>query len=378
MAASADDTGQPSLAMKHDSAGREIVMVRGAWTLRGLEAVLPRLKGMLDRQAGQRRAWDLRGVTRLDSAGAVLLWRAWGRKRPQALKLKPEHEALFSHLDDLPSLPKRRRLPLGRRLMNAAAAPSRGLAVHCVDLVALIGQLALALAYTIRRPAHIPWLEISAHVRQAGVRALGITAIVGFLIGVVLSYLSAMELQFYGAQGYIVNVLGIGVIREMGPMLAAILVAGRSGSAITAQLGVMRLTQELDALESLGISPAVRLILPRVIALAIAMPLLVLWTDALGLLGGMFAAWFSLHMPLARFVDALPLVVPVFNLWMGLGKGVVFGVAIGLIAAHHGLRIRPDTESLGAETTNSVVTAITMVILIDAVFAIVFSQVGWW
>lgn len=378
MVVDASGADAPSLTIKRTHGGTEIVVLDGAWNLRGLEASLPELGVELKRCAAGRRAWDLQGVERLDSTGAVLLWRAWGGTRPTALRLKPEHEILFSHLDELPPLPAPERASSWRRLIDHAASPSHALVQHLIDIIALAGELALATGYVLTHPSRIPWLEISAHIRHAGVRALGITAIVGFLIGVVLSYLSAMELQLYGAQGYIVNVLGIGVTREMGPLLAAILVAGRSGSAITAQLGVMRLTQELDALEALGIPPAVRLILPRTIALVVVMPLLVLWTDALGILGGMFAAGFSLQMPFARFLSALPRVVPVFNLWIGLGKGAVFGVVIALIASHHGLRVRPNTESLGAETTNAVVTAITVVILVDAVFAIVFREVGWW
>jgi len=145
---------------------------------------------------------------------------------------------------------------------------------------------------------------------------------------------------------------------------------------MTAQLGVMRVTQELDAMSVMGIPHMYRLVLPKVIALALGLPLLVLWTDALALLGGMVAANAELDMSFLFFIDTLPGVVPVSNLYLGIGKGAVFGVLIALIACHYGLRIRPNTESLGAGTTGSVVTAITSVILVDAVFAILFRDVG--
>ncbi|MDH5552733.1 MAG: ABC transporter permease, partial [Nitrosomonas sp.] len=175
---------------------------------------------------------------------------------------------------------------------------------------------------------------------------------------------------------FIVNILGVSIIRELGPMLAAILVAGRSGSSMTAQLGVMRVTQELDALKVMGISHSQRLVLPKVIGLGIAMPLLVLWTSAVALMGGMLAAEIQLGLSYQYFLSALPDAVPIANLWLGLGKGIVCGMTIALIACHFGLRIKPNTESLGEGTTRSVVTAITVVIIIDAIFAIVFSDIG--
>ncbi|KAG0768035.1 hypothetical protein G6F22_017555 [Rhizopus arrhizus] len=161
-------------------------------------------------------------------------------------------------------------------------------------LLVMLGQLVLDFGAMLRRPRLGPWREISAQVYRTGAQALGITALVGFLIGVVLSYLSAQQLQMIGADRFIVRLLGVSIVRELGPVLAAILVAGRSGSAITAQIGVMRVTQELDAMLVMGISHGQRLILPRVLALAVTMPLLVLWTDAMAILGGMLAAQMQL------------------------------------------------------------------------------------
>jgi phospholipid/cholesterol/gamma-HCH transport system permease protein len=168
------------------------------------------------------------------------------------------------------------------------------------------------------------------------------------------------------------------VIRELGPLLAAILVAGRSGSAITAQLGVMRVTEELDAMLVMGISHGYRLILPKVIALAVAMPLLVVWTDAMALIGGMMSAKLELSLSARYFIQKLPSAVPLINYTIGLMKGVTFGMLIALVSCHFGLRIKPNTDSLGRGTTTSVVTAITVVILADAVFAIIFNDVGFY
>jgi phospholipid/cholesterol/gamma-HCH transport system permease protein len=173
-----------------------------------------------------------------------------------------------------------------------------------------------------------------------------------------------------------VNVLGLGIVRELGPVLVAVLVAGRSGSAMTAQLGVMRVTEEIDALATMGISRALRLVFPKVAALCVAMPLLVLWTSAMALAGGMVSAQIQLDIAYGYFFFDLPKVLPVANLWIGLAKGVVFGFFVALVACHFGLRVRPNTESLSANTTSSVVTAIAVVIIIDAIFAIATRGMG--
>jgi phospholipid/cholesterol/gamma-HCH transport system permease protein len=282
----------------------------------------------------------------------------------------------FAHL----ALPGAAQLPRHRRqFMGPFMVLGRAMltfADHLYGMTMLLGRVGLDALHLAREPARIPWREISANLYRTGAQALGITALVGFLVGIVLSYLSAQQLRSFGADIYIVNLLGIAIIRELGPVLAAILVAGRSGSAITAQIGVMRVTEELDALAVMGIPHTVRLVLPKMIALAIAMPLLVLWTDAVALIGGMVSAQVQLGMDYRHFISSLPEAVPIANLWLGLGKGVVFGIMIALIACHFGLRIKPNSESLGIGTTNSVVTAITVVILVDAVFAIAFSDVG--
>jgi phospholipid/cholesterol/gamma-HCH transport system permease protein len=245
-----------------------------------------------------------------------------------------------------------------------------------VAMLSLIGQLVMDLAYLAKNPGRIPWREISVAVYRSGAQALPIMALLGFLVGIVLSYLSARELQSFGAELYVVNIIGVGVVREIGGLLAAILVAGRSGSAITAQLGVMRITQELDALIVMGISPTVRLILPKLIALAVSLPLLVLWTDVIALAGGMLAVDWRSHIGYHQFLSLLPGAVPIANLWLGLGKGTLFGVLIGLIACYRGLRIKPDTASLGSGTTASVVYAIMTVIAMDALAAVAFADVG--
>jgi len=193
---------------------------------------------------------------------------------------------------------------------------------------------------------------------------------------VVLAYLTSQQLRQYGAETFIVNILGLSLIRELGPVLAAVLIAGRSGSAITAQIGVMRVTEELDAMRVMGIPHGFRLVMPRVLALAIAMPLISIWTSAAAIIGGMLAANATLDISLSFFLQALPRAVPFGNVVLAMSKSAVFGVLIALIACYFGMKVKPNTESLGRGTTSSVVTSITMVILVDALFAVMFRGVA--
>ena len=358
---------------------RGSITAAGAWQVQALArpGAMPRIASTLKSVAdGAAARWDLSQIAALDHIGAQLFWNAWGRTRPAQLTLAPQHEDFFRRLEQagalaLPEQPRRRLLSMAT-LMGAMITISD----HFYGFIGLIGQLVLDLARFARAPQRGPWKEISANIYHIGYQALGITALVGFLIGVVLSYLSAQQLHTFGADIYLVNLLGMSIIRELGPMLAAILVAGRSGSSITAQLGVMRVTEELDAMLVMGMPHGFRLIMPKVLALAIAMPLLVIWTDAAALIGGMAAARVELGLSPTYFIQSLPDAVPLANYWIGLGKGVQFGCLIALVACHFGLRVKPNTESLGQGTTISVVTAITVVILADAVFAIVFNGVG--
>ncbi len=320
--------------------------------------------------------WDLRLIERLDHIGAQLLWNHWGRAWPAKIDMMPtqrtvlERVALLSaskHVMHRPTL-MQRFLSLGEIILTVIS--------HLRGFTRLVGQLFIDLLRLSRAPRSGPWRDVSGHLYAIGATALPITALVGFLIGVVLAYLSAQQLRQFGADSFIVNLLGVSLVRELGPMLAAILIAGRSGSAITAQIGVMRVTEELDAMRVMGIPHGFRLVMPRAIALAIAMPLISVWTTLAALLGGMLAADISLNISPQFFINALPAAVDPANLTLAMSKSVVFGILIALIGCHYGLRVKPNTESLGQGTTASVVTSITVVILVNAVFAIVFKDVG--
>jgi len=351
------------------------VVVTGEWTLAALVPELPAVRQSLagDKPAGL--IWDFSAVNRLDSAAAVLFWRAWGERWPAGLVVSDTQRHTLERVAALP-VAEQAPTPGVRHPVETVGRLLFRLVDNLRGLVTLYGQLWLDLGYLVRHPAEMPWKEFAANIYKAGALALPVTALVGFLIGVTISYLSALQLRNVGADVYIVNILGVSIIRELGPVLVAVLVAGRSGSAMTAQIGVMRVTEEIDALTAMGISRSIRVVLPKILGLTVAMPLLVLWASAAGLFGGMVAALVQLGIPFYFFFENLQHAVPVANLAIGLGKGLVFGFVIAWVACHFGLRVKPNTESLSANTTSSVVTAITLVILIDAVFAIMTRSVG--
>lgn len=356
--------------------------VLGPWTAAELtvqpvwEALASQLKALDPSTPGATGLWDLREIEQLDHLGAQVLWDHWGRQWPEKIEIQAAQRAVLERVAefsvDRPALVapgfKQSFLKLGEGLLAVFD--------HFTGLVALVGRLFLNLIKLARNPREGPWRDLSGHLYHIGATALPITALVGFLIGVVLAYLISQQLRQFGADAFIVNILGISLIRELGPVLAAILIAGRSGSAITAQIGVMRVTEELDAMRVMGIAHSYRLVMPRAMALAIVMPLISVWTTVAALLGGMLAADLVMGVTPAFFINALPEAVKVANLTLATAKSVVFGVLIALIGCHFGLRVKPNTESLGQGTTASVVTSITVVILVDALFAVLFKSIG--
>lgn len=356
-------------------------LLLGSWTAAALAEpaawnALQRALPAAQQGAAAVQRWDLRQLGRLDHTGAQLLWNSWGRQWPAQLEALPAQRTMLERVARFTVAPP----PPWRHTLWQHFLALGGLVLHLLDhgrgLLRLIGQLLIDTVRLLRQPAKGPWRDVSGHLYHIGATALPITALVGFLIGVVLAYLMSQQLKLFGADPFIVNILGISLIRELGPVLAAILIAGRSGSTITAQIGVMRVTEELDAMRVLGIARGFRLVLPRVLAMALAMPLLMVWTTMAAMLGGMLASDLAMGITPSYFISALPDAVKASNLTLAVAKSAVFGVFIALIGCHYGLRVKPNTESLGQGTTASVVTSITVVILVDALFAVVFKDVG--
>ena len=393
-----DDDSRPRIE-RQDAADGPVLLVLGAWTAADLtsqpvwSALTKQLAslGGAGGQAGKAGragetgkaskaapvgSWNLTQADKLDYLGAQVLWDHWGQSFPEPLQIEDNQRSLFESVAKYTAQPPAPRKTGWTEPLVVLGSRFYGLLDHLKGLLRLIGQLLLDLIRLVRHPQEGPWRDLSGHLYHIGATALPITALVGFLIGVVLAYLISQQLKQFGADSFIVNILGISLIRELGPVLAAILIAGRSGSAITAQIGVMRVTEELDAMRVMGIAQGFRLVMPRALALAIVMPLISVWTTVAALLGGMLAANAAMGITPSYFINSLPEAVEVANLTLATAKSVVFGLLIALVGCHYGLRVKPNTESLGQGTTASVVTSITVVILVDALFAVVFKNVG--
>jgi phospholipid/cholesterol/gamma-HCH transport system permease protein len=241
--------------------------------------------------------------------------------------------------------------------------------------VGFFGQIVTVLAEAFRRPRALRPPSIVRHIYETGITAVPIVSLIAFLISVIVAYLGAQQLARFGAVIFVVDLVTISVLREMGVLLTAIIVAGRSGSAFAAEIGVMQLNEETDALRAMGLNPIEVLIVPRIIALVVAMPLLTIIADGMGLAGGGLLSLVNLHIPLPQFVSRLRESLAPTTFWAGLIKAPVFAVLIGMVGTYRGMQVRESARELGRLTTVAVVQSIFMVILADALFAILFVQI---
>jgi phospholipid/cholesterol/gamma-HCH transport system permease protein len=324
-------------------------------------------------------AWrvDASGLCALDSAGAWLLVRLQRRAARSGARL--EWSGLSETGAALLALVRERLPPepptaAGRsdaleRLGRAALAPG----VQGFGLLAFIGELVVQGGALARR---VRLARVVQEGEAAGVRALPILGLLAFLMGVVVAYQAGEPLQSFGANIFVVNLVAITMLREMGPLLAAIIVAGRTGSAYTAEIGTMRITEELDALRSIGVTPMEMLVLPKVLALTVVLPLLTLYASALGIAGGMVVADTLYGIGYADFVARLPHTFAPSTYWVGFLKAPVFALVIAAVACQRGLAVEHSPESIGRETTASVVQSIFLVIVADALFSVAFQRLG--
>jgi len=356
-----------------DAASRTL-FARGNWTVSGLDGALRDVDRW--REPGAWRL-DTDAVSDLDTAGAWALHRvgqlAQGRGAQVDYAALPAHHAALLELvrSRLPATPL---VPV--RTPGLLEALGRGVVGKLTDVLHFldfIGRLAAQGALLLRR---LRVTRLVQEVDAAGVRALPILGLLAFLMGVVLTYQAGEPLKSFGANILVVNLIGVTMLREMGPLLAAIIVAGRTGSAYTAEIGTMRITEELDALRSIGITPMEMLVLPKLLGLLIALPLLTLYASVLGIFGGMVVADGLYSVGYADFLHRLPGTFVPSTFWVGLIKAPVFALIIATVACHRGFQVSQSAESIGRQTTASVVQSIFMVIVADAVFSVVFQLLG--
>jgi phospholipid/cholesterol/gamma-HCH transport system permease protein len=287
--------------------------------------------------------------------------------------LRPELEALV-------------RLVGPRGEAGPAAPPARHGVLHIIgakawanvrgayDFVGFAGESFATLARSLAQPRRIRWRAVLHNMQAAGFDALPITGLLSFLMGIVIAYQGADQLRRFGANIFIADLVGIAMLRELSPLLTAIIVAGRSGSAYTAQIGTMKVTEEIDALRTVGIVPQELLVLPKMIALVIVLPLLTVYTDIAGVLGGMLMARTQLGLGFDVFLDRLDEAIVLSTFLTGLSKAPVFAVIIALVGCHRGFQTHGSADSVGRQTTISVVQSIFLVIVTDAVFSVVFNR----
>jgi phospholipid/cholesterol/gamma-HCH transport system permease protein len=334
-------------------------------------------------QGAGRVTLDLSAVTRLDTAGAAAI-----------LALEDRLAAAGGGLTITGDSPAQRRmldLVRDRRYPPDKAAPPRdslrtrlehlGRATHeglrtALALIAFLGQTVAAMVRTLIRPWRLRMTPLVFHLGEVGLGAVPIVALMSFLIGVVLAYQGATQLRQFGAEVFVVDLIAVSVLRELGILLTAIIVAGRTGAAFTAAIGSMKMREEIDAMRTLGLDPVDVLVLPRVLALLIALPLLGLVANVMGLVGGAVMSWVELGVSPGLFRARLLEGVAISNVTVGFLKAPVFALIIGVVGCFEGMRVGGNAESLGRRTSVSVVTAIFLVILADALFSIFFSVVG--
>lgn len=362
--------------------GALILRLAGRWTLDTVQRLDRELRAVAERPA-DRVVVDAAALDGLDSAGAWVIRRTLERveARGVSAELRDLPDAYRPILEKAvvpdPGAPLRpdEVNPFLAALERAGAAVLHG-GRAARDLAGFFGFTLVSLAGVAVRPWRLRLTATVAQMEATGLNALPIVGLLCFLVGVVLAYMGALQLKQFGATILTVNLVGVSVLREIGILLAAIIVAGRSGSAFAAQIGTMKVNQEVDALETMGLSAIEVLVLPRMIALILVMPLLTVWADAAGLLGGAVVALFLLDLTFPQFLTQLQGAVDFWDFGTGLLKAPVFALVIALVGCYDGLRVTGSAESVGRFTTRAVVESIFLVIVLDAAFAVAFAELG--
>lgn len=353
------------------------VRCAGAWVLRGIGPLEHRLARIPWPDAGEL-VIDASAVTAMDTSGAWMLHRTMralqrNGRSVQVQGLRPEFQTLLQLIASRPVTVETAAAPgvlerIGREFWHSV--------LNAMGMLSFLGQNALALLRSLAHPRRIRWLPILHNLQSAGFEALPITGLLSFLMGIVIAYQGAEQLQRFGANIYVANLVGLSMVRELSPMLTAIIVAGRSGSAYAAQIGTMKVTEEIDALRTIGVGQLELLVLPKVLALVLALPLLTVYTDIMGVLGGMVMARAQLDVSFSAYLGQLDEAISLASYLIGIGKAPIFAVIIALVGCYQGFQVSGSADSVGRQTTVSVVQSIFLVIVTDALFSIVFSWVG--
>ena len=360
-----------------------LLAATGPWVIATAGRLAPEIEAVRPRP-GARLGLDLSGLAAVDTVGALLLLRLVDRLEGDGIAVqmtgaRPEHAALIDAVRraDRSCEPSRltRAHPIVAMVERTGSATVQ-VAKELGNLLSFLGMMVAALGRTAVDPRRLRFTALVHHMEQTGLNALPIVGLLSFLIGVVLAYQGADQLRQFGAELFVVNLLGISILREIGILMTSIIIAGRSGSAFTAQIGTMKVNLEIDALRTLGLDPMELLVLPRALALMVTLPLLAFYADVVGLVGGAVMCYFVLDISFGQFVQQLHGAITLSTLMVGLSKAPVFAFVIALVGCYEGLKVSGSAESVGRLTTRSVVVGIFLVIVLDALFSILFSYLG--
>ncbi len=358
----------------------ETVRCGGAWTLVGIGDLETRLV-RLPWPAGDIRL-DGAGIQAFDTTGALLLSDIVDELRERGqdasvVNLRKEYRDLLDLVEERrreagdPGKPPRQLGPvatLGKRTWNKVE--------NTLGFMAFLGGASIALGRTLARPTRIRWRALLVNIERAGLNAMPIVALLSFLIGMVIAYQGGDQLSYYGANIFIVELVSLTMVRELAPLITAIIVAGRTGSSYAAQIGTMIVTEEVDALRTIGIDPYDILVLPKLFGLLIVLPLLTVFADVMSIFGGMVVAALWFDVTFAEFMGRIPGVVSVFSFMFGVIKAPIFAAVIAMVGCYQGFQVQGGADSVGRQTTESVVQAIFLVIVVDAVFAMLLGTAG--
>ena len=347
----------------------------GEWTLARLGDVPARL----ERLSSSPETVDLSGVERIDTVGAWLVHRL---QRDYDTRIEGADDKARELIEkvgsvDKPFRTKPEEAPSFERVLGQIGAATINAGRTLLGLLGFFGATVIAVWDIIISPRRFRGNALVRQIEVVGVDALGIIGLMSFLIGIVIAQQGAVQLRQFGAEVFTVNLIGRLTMRELGVLMTAIMVAGRSGSAFAAQIGSMRLAEEVDAMRTIGLSPMQALVVPRVLATLIAMPLLTFYAMLVALVGGGLLCWLQLGIPPVTFVARLREVAPMTDLWGGLIKAPVFGLIIAMSGCFQGMQVEGNAEEVGLRTTSAVVQSIFLVIVLDAFFAVFYTAIGW-
>lgn len=371
--------GTPGFSVSDDHGGASVLALSGRLLVSTIGPLDRELRALIHAGARPLARIDLSAVTAIDTVGAWLVNRLARESGAGIVGASEEAgrliEVVGETVEAAPVLPY--RPPALKRMLESIGTLVVEIGRGSVGLVGFMGAMLVALGAVIREPRRFRVKALVHQIELVGVNALGIVGLMSFLVGIVIAQQGAVQLQQFGASVYTVNLTGRLAMRELGILMTAIMIAGRSGSAFAAQIGTMKLTEEIDAMRTIGVSPMEALVLPRVLASVLLMPLLGFYSALIAIVGGAAISTLVLEIPFFTFLARIQEAVPVTDLWVGLIKGPVFGLIVALNGCYQGMQVSGNSEEVGLRTTLAVVQAIFSVIVLDAFFAVFFSEVGW-